>query len=92
MRRMKRHQVALRGCAMVKYHSDNRYSESSVASHDRFVLCNRLLPPPINFLSALIFDRQTFPAIPTESLLPLVDNLSHEKYCVIGIDEGQFVR
>ena len=89
MRRIKRYQIALRGCAMVKYHADQRYSQTGVASHDKFDI-DHLRDALIK--RVLFVCRQTFPAISAHALMPLVDDLSESKYSVIGIDEGQFVR
>ena len=36
LRRVKRYQIANKRVALIKYHADTRYSESSVATHDKY--------------------------------------------------------
>ena len=38
LRRVKRYQIANKRVALIKYHADTRYSESSVATHDKYAI------------------------------------------------------
>ena len=42
VRRMKRHEVAGNKCLRIKFAEDTRYSEDSIATHDKYGLSNYL--------------------------------------------------
>lgn len=42
MRRVRRFQLAQYKCLVIKYAKDTRYSDTGMATHDRYVLTNRV--------------------------------------------------